>query len=229
MSDKTYLDWPFLEDHHRKLAVELDIWSAEHVAKNHGPDADAECRMFASLLGNAGGYRTPWGEPMEGRRIPSIRARSAFCGRRCWRAARDLPISLLPCKALVPEPSRRAGSEEQKRDYLPRVAAGTAIAAFALSEPGSGSDVAAMSCSASEVDDAYILDGEKTDSNGGIADFYVVFARTGEAPGARGITAFVIHADTPGLEIAERIPVIAPHPCRPGSYSRTAVSPKAGC
>ncbi len=105
------------------------------------------------------------------------------------------------------------GTHEQKTRYLPRVANGTAIAAFALSEPEAGSDVAAMSLAAREDGDAYILDGDKTwISNGGIADFYVVFARTGEAPGARGISAFIVDADTPGLEIAERIDVIAPHP-----------------
>ena len=106
-----------------------------------------------------------------------------------------------------------AGSDAQKERYLPRVAAGEAIAAFALSEPDAGSDVAALALTARADGDSFILDGEKTwISNGGIADFYVVFARTGEAPGARGISAFIVDADTPGLEIAERIDVIAPHP-----------------
>src|SRR3546814_4489195 len=106
-----------------------------------------------------------------------------------------------------------AGSDEIREWYLPKVADGSAIAAFALSEPDAGSDVAAMSCSAAADGDDYILDGEKTwISNGGIADFYCVFARTGEAPGARGISAFVIDAGTPGFTISERIDVIAPHP-----------------
>jgi acyl-CoA dehydrogenase len=105
------------------------------------------------------------------------------------------------------------GSTAQKKRYLPRVAAGEAIAAFALSEPGSGSDVAAMQCTARLDGDAYVLEGEKTwISNGGIADFYVVVARTGEGQGARGLSAFIVNAATPGLEIAERIAVIAPHP-----------------
>jgi acyl-CoA dehydrogenase len=100
-----------------------------------------------------------------------------------------------------------------KAQWLPRVASGAAIAAFALSEPDAGSDVAALQCAARDDGDAYVLDGEKTwISNGGIADFYCVFARTGEAPGTRGLSAFVVPADTPGLEIAERIEVIAPHP-----------------
>jgi alkylation response protein AidB-like acyl-CoA dehydrogenase len=105
------------------------------------------------------------------------------------------------------------GTAEQRQRYLPRVAAGQAIAAFALSEPQAGSDVAAMACSARIDGDHAVIDGEKTwISNGGIADFYVVFARSGEAPGARGISAFIVDADTPGLTIAERIAVIAPHP-----------------
>ncbi|MBC8021628.1 MAG: acyl-CoA dehydrogenase family protein, partial [Burkholderiales bacterium] len=105
------------------------------------------------------------------------------------------------------------GTPQQKERYLARVAKGEAIAAFALSEPDAGSDVAAMQCSAHIEGDHAVLNGEKTwISNGGIADFYVVFARTGEAPGARGISAFLVDAGTPGFEIAERIEVIAPHP-----------------
>jgi acyl-CoA dehydrogenase len=105
------------------------------------------------------------------------------------------------------------GSEEQKRCYLPRVAAGSAVAAFAISEPNAGSDVAALCCAARREGDVYVINGEKTwISNGGIADFYVLFARTGEGPGAKGITSFVVDADTPGLEIAERFKVMAPHP-----------------
>ncbi len=106
-----------------------------------------------------------------------------------------------------------AGTPAQKQRWLPRVARGEAIAAFALSEPDAGSDVAAMQCAARIDGDHAVIDGEKTwITNGGIADFYVVFVRTGEAPGARGISAFVVEASTPGLEIAERIDVIAPHP-----------------
>jgi alkylation response protein AidB-like acyl-CoA dehydrogenase len=106
------------------------------------------------------------------------------------------------------------GTPAQQEAWLPRVANGDAIAAFALSEPQAGSDVAAMECAARLDGDYYVLDGEKTwISNGGIADFYVVFARTGEAGrGSKGISAFIVEAGTPGLEIAERIEVIAPHP-----------------
>jgi alkylation response protein AidB-like acyl-CoA dehydrogenase len=106
-----------------------------------------------------------------------------------------------------------AGTEAQKNTYLPRVAAGEAIAAFALSEPDAGSDVAAMQCSARLEGDFAVLNGSKTwISNGGIADFYVVFARSGEAEGARGISAFIVDATTPGFSVSERINLMAPHP-----------------
>jgi acyl-CoA dehydrogenase len=116
------------------------------------------------------------------------------------------------------------GTPEQQAAYLPRVAKGEALAAFALSEPDAGSDVAAMQCSALATADGYRLNGLKTwISNGGIADFYVVFARTGEAPGARGISAFIVDADSPGLEIAERIDVVAPHPLATLNFNNVLV------
>ncbi len=106
-----------------------------------------------------------------------------------------------------------SGSQALKEKVLPKVARGEWISAFALSEPDAGSDVAAMACAARRERDDFVLNGEKTwISNGGIADVYTVFARTGEAPGTRGISAFVVFADTPGFTIAERIETIAPHP-----------------
>jgi alkylation response protein AidB-like acyl-CoA dehydrogenase len=106
-----------------------------------------------------------------------------------------------------------SGSDEMKRQILPKVARGELISAFALSEPEAGSDVGAMTCMAKRDGETFILDGEKIwISNGGIADVYTVFARTGEAPGTRGISAFVVFADTPGFSVAERIETIAPHP-----------------
>jgi acyl-CoA dehydrogenase len=117
------------------------------------------------------------------------------------------------------------GSPDQKLRYLPGVAAGSSVAAFAISEPDAGSDVAALQCEARKDGDAYSINGEKTwISNGGIADFYVVFARTGEAAGARGITAFVVDANTLGLEIAERINVMAPHPLARLAFKNCRVS-----
>lgn len=105
------------------------------------------------------------------------------------------------------------GSRELRQAYLPEVSAGRKIAAFALSESAAGSDVAALATTAERDGNHYVLNGAKTwISNAGIADFYVVFARTGEAPGAKGLSAFLVDADTPGLTVSERIAVIAPHP-----------------
>lgn len=123
------------------------------------------------------------------------------------------------------------GTDQQKLRYLPRVAEGSAIAAFAISEPDFGSDVAGLKCRAARDGDAYLIDGAKTwISNGGIADFYIVFARTGEATGAKGITAFIVDAGTNGLTVAERIEVMAPHPLARLDFKqcRTPVSQRLG-
>ncbi len=105
------------------------------------------------------------------------------------------------------------GSKNQRAGYLPSVADGSSIAAFALSEEEAGSDVAAMATAAARDDEGFVINGEKTwISNGGIADFYCVFARTGEAPGARGLSAFIVDASNPGMSITERLDTIAPHP-----------------
>ena len=119
----------------------------------------------------------------------------------------------LALQGLGAHPLYAHGTPAQRARWLHRVTDGTAIAAFALSEPASGSDVANISTTARRDGNDYVLDGEKTwISNGGIADLYIVFARTGEAPGARGLSAFIVSGDNPGLHIAERLHVIAPHP-----------------
>lgn len=207
------LDWPFFDAWHRTLAADLDAWAQTHVQGEHGSDTDGQCRALVRALG-AGGWLghavggTPYGgvrDVIDTRAICLIRETLA---RHSGLADFSFAMQGLGSGAIS-----LAGTPEQKQRYLPRVARGEAIAAFALSEPDAGSDVAALACAARSDGDAYVLDGEKTwISNGGIADFYVVFARTGEAPGARGISAFIVEAGTPGLEIAERIDVIAPHP-----------------
>ena len=213
MSDTTYLDWPFFEDRHRTLARELDAWATANIPHNHGPDVDAECRALVKQLGAAGWLRhavggTAWGGAAEAIDTRSICLLRETLGRHSGLADFAFAMQGLGSGAIS-----LAGTDEQKRRYLPRVARGEAIAAFALSEPDAGSDVAAMQCAARIDGDHAVLDGQKTwISNGGIADFYVVFARSGEAPGARGISAFIVDAGTPGFEIAERIDVIAPHP-----------------
>jgi len=214
MSDTRYLDWPFFDERHRDLARELDAWAARHITDAHGRDVDDACRALVCSLGAAGWLRhavaAGAGDAIDTRAICLIRETLA---RHAGLADFAFAMQGLGSGAIS-----LAGSDAQRARYLGRVAAGDAIAAFALSEPEAGSDVAAMACTARQQEGQgeggdYLLDGEKTwISNGGIADFYVVFARTGEAPGARGISAFIVDAGTPGFEIAERIEVIAPHP-----------------
>jgi len=212
MSDKSYLDWPFFDDSHRRLQEALERWTSSNTIEHHG-DTDAACRDLVARLGQAGWLRYAVGGRDCGGRHDNIDTR-AICLLRETLARHDgLADFAFAMQGLGSGALTLHGSPEQKQRYLTKVAAGEAIAAFALSEPGSGSDVAAMECTAHADGDAYVLDGEKTwISNGGIADFYVVFARTGEAPGSRGLSAFVVDADTPGFEVAERIEVIAPHP-----------------
>ena len=211
MSDTQYLDWPFLEVHHKQLAIDLDAWATRHVPHDHGADIDTECRSLVRSLGQGGWLRHAVGGKHGA--AAAIDTRAICLVRETLARHSGLADFAFAMQGLGSGAISLQGTSEQKERYLPRVAAGEAIAAFALSEPGAGSDVAAMQCNAHVEGTHAVLNGEKTwISNGGIADFYVVFARTGEAPGARGISAFIVDADTPGLEIAERIDVIAPHP-----------------
>ena len=208
-----YLDWPFFDAPHRKLAADLDAWAQTHVHGEHGTDTDAECRALVRALGAGGWLGHAVGGTRYGGTRDVIDTRAICLIRETLARHSGLADFSFAMQGLGSGAISLAGTPEQKQRYLPRVARGEAIAAFALSEPDAGSDVAAMACAARADGDAYVLDGEKTwISNGGIADFYVVFARTGEAPGARGISAFIVEAGTPGFEIAERIDVIAPHP-----------------
>ncbi|MEC4719762.1 acyl-CoA dehydrogenase family protein [Noviherbaspirillum sp. CPCC 100848] len=213
MSDKSYLNWPFLDGRHRELEASLDSWASEHVAQQHEADVDAACRALVRSLGAGGWLRHAVGGTAFGGAGEAIDTRAICLIRETLARHSGLADFAFAMQGLGSGAITLHGSDAQKRRYLPRVAAGEAIAAFALSEPDAGSDVASMQCAAEQEGDGYVLRGEKTwISNGGIADFYVVFARTGEAPGARGISAFIVDADAPGLEIAERIDVIAPHP-----------------
>jgi alkylation response protein AidB-like acyl-CoA dehydrogenase len=208
MTDKAYLAWPFFDSRHADLEVALDRWAFDHVRGVHGHDVDADCRRLVRLLGEGGWLRHAIAGESE-----SIDTRAICLIRETLARHNGLADFAFAMQGLGSGAISLFGSEGQRERYLPRVARGEAIAAFALSEPGAGSDVAAMQCAARLDGDAYVLDGEKTwISNGGIADFYVVFARTGEAPGARGISAFIVDAGTKGFDIAERIEVIAPHP-----------------
>lgn len=210
---RDHLAWPFFDDQHRAFAATLDSFIASgglgHVDHN---DADAACKALVGRLGAAGVLRhcvpKAYGGVSE-----AIDSRALCIARETLGYADGLADFAFAMQGLGTGAISLSGSEAIKQRVLPGVAAGKLISAFALSEPGAGSDVAAMSCAARRDGDSYIIDGEKTwISNGGIADVYTLFARTGEAPGTRGISAFVVFADTPGFSIAERIDTIAPHP-----------------
>jgi len=225
MSDKTYLDWPFFDAPQRALAADLDAWAAATVPElDHGAGVDALCRDLVARLGR-GGWLRHCVPAAHGGAAERIDSRSLCLARETLARHEGLADFAFAMQGLGSGAISIAGSEEIKRRYLPRVARGEAIAAFALSEPDAGSDVGAMTTSARLEGGHYVLDGEKTwISNGGIADFYCVFARTGEAAGARGISAFVVDADTPGLEVTARIELIAPHPLASLRFSGCRVS-----
>tara|TARA_R110002096_G_scaffold82005_4_gene190794 strand:+ start:1284 stop:2456 length:1173 start_codon:yes stop_codon:yes gene_type:complete len=215
MADRSYLDWPFLGDAHRELATLAGGW-AERRFGPHGfathDDVDGDCRAILKALGESGltRYCVPaaYGGATESLDVRSLCLMREHLAYRCGLADFVFAMQGLGSGAIS-----LFGSEAQKRSWLPGVAAGELCAAFALTEPEAGSDVAAIATTATPDGDGWRLRGEKTFiSNGGIADFYVVFARTGEAAGARGLSAFILDANTPGLKVAERIETIAPHP-----------------
>lgn len=212
MADRSFLDWPFFDDEHRALAQDLEEWCRAELAHAHGDDVDAECRALVRKLGTGGWLR--WCVPAAyGGVHEALDVRSLALIRETLARHSGLADFAFAMQGLGSGTITLFGTEEQKRAYLPAVAKGEKIAAFALTEPASGSDVAAMETRAEAMDDGWIVDGAKTYiSNGGIADYYVLFARTGEAPGAKGISAFLVDAGTEGLDDGERIRVIAPHP-----------------
>jgi acyl-CoA dehydrogenase len=217
MTDTSFLHWPFFDDHHRTLARDLDAWChAERLSECHGDDdVDDQCRRLVRLLGQGGWLRycvpAPWGI------FDTLDVRALSVIRETLARHNGLADFAFAMQGLGSGTISLFGSDAQKHQYLPAIANGTRIAAFALTELDSGSDAAALKTSARAHGDGWIVDGAKTYiSNGGIADHYILFARTGTAAGtatgAKGISAFVVDADTPGLIIAERIRVIAPHP-----------------
>jgi acyl-CoA dehydrogenase len=210
MADRSFLQWPFFEDRHRLYAERLDAWVSGEIDADHDhteAEIDAACRDILTRLADGGWLRRA--VPVDG----PLDVRTLCLTRETLARRSGLADFVFAMQGLGSGPISLFGTEAQKAAYLPPVAAGEKVAAFALSEPEAGSDVAAMATTARDEGDAWVLDGAKTwISNGGIADFYVVFARTGEAPGAKGLSAFVVDADTPGLSVVERIPLIAPHP-----------------
>jgi acyl-CoA dehydrogenase len=218
MNSASHLVWPFFDEAHRVFKTQLQEWTTKQFADQHGHDEsrdaiDRECVSLVKALGQGGWLKPAIAGKAHGGASEVIDTRTICLLREELAWHHGLADFAFAMQGLGSGAISLKGTPEQQAAYLPRVAKGDALAAFALSEPDAGSDVAAMQCSALATADGYRLNGLKTwISNGGIADFYVVFARTGEAPGARGISAFIVDADSPGLEIAERIDVMAPHP-----------------
>lgn len=214
MADQTYLSWPFFEQRHRSYAADLEAWCRTHADALHaeGTDVDADCRHLVRLLGQADFLRATVPSDHGGLDSP-VDVRTLCLSRQILAYHSGLADFVFAMQGLGTGAISLFGSEAIKQAYLPRVAAGEMIAGFALSEKEAGSDVAAMTTSARRVEGGWIIDGEKTwISNGTIADLLTVFARSGEAPGARGISAFAFPTATKGFSITERIDVIAPHP-----------------
>ena len=235
MRARAFIDWPFFESHHRDLAQRLDRWAAELLHPAHAAPpppssrdrVDSRCRELVRALGAAGWTR--YAVPLQSGASFDVRALALIRETLAWHdGLADFAFAM---QGLGSGAISLEGTRELQDRYLPRVAAGEAIAAFALSEADAGSDAAAIKCSAVREGELYVLDGEKTwISNGGIADFYCVFARTSPAErrpdgsiAAKGISAFVVDADAPGLAIKERIDVMAPHPLATLTFSACRV------
>ncbi|MDX8493526.1 acyl-CoA dehydrogenase family protein [Mesorhizobium sp. VK22B] len=223
MPDRSFLSWPFFEDRHRQLAEQLDAWCAKNLPVDHH-DVDGACRELVAKLGRDGWLQPTALDPDE----PGPLDVRTLCITRETLARHDgLADFAFAMQGLGTGALTLFGTPDQQR-WLAKTRAGQAISAFALSEPRSGSDVANMEMSVVRDGDDYVLSGEKTwISNGGIADLYVVFGRTGEAPGAKGISAFIVPADAKGLGVAERLEVIAPHPLARLSFDNVRVPASA--
>jgi acyl-CoA dehydrogenase len=205
MPDRSFLSWPFFEPKHRELADRLEGWCKTSLPETTG-DLDEDCRSLVAALGSAGFLKLA---VADGDRRPDVR--SLAIAREILAYHSPLADFAFAMQGLGSGAISLFGTVEQKRAWLPKVASGEAVAAFAMTEPECGSDAANIQTSAMRDGNEWVLVGEKTlISNGGIADFYLSFARTGEGEGARGLSAFIVPADS--VKVAERIEVIAPHP-----------------
>ena len=214
MSDKDFLSWPFFDEEHRQLSRELEAWADSTLSAlplDHS-DVDAECRLLVRELGKAGFLCNAVPEAFGGN-TTTLDVRRLCITRETLGRYSGLADFAFAMQGLGSGSMSLFGSDGIREQYLPKVASGEYIAAFALSEPNAGSDVAAMTTTARREGDDYVINGCKTwISNGGIADFYTVFARTGDEGGSKGISCFIVDADTPGFSVTDRIDVIAPHP-----------------
>ncbi len=215
--DRSWLDWPFFDPPHRELAARLEAWCRTHLPVEHG-DVDQACRALAARLGRDGWLAHTGADTNE-----TLDVRTLCIIRETLAQHDGLADFAFAMQGLGTGAISLYGTPVQ-RAWLQRTRAGTALAAFALTEPRSGSDVANIETTAVRDGDGYLLNGEKTwISNGGIADLYTVFARTGEAPGARGLSAFIVPGDAAGLDVAERLDVMAPHPLARLRFNDVAV------
>ncbi|NUQ18598.1 MAG: acyl-CoA dehydrogenase family protein, partial [Sphingomonas sp.] len=207
MPDNAHLSWPFFEPRHRELAEQLERWCEEHL-DGVGDELDVYCVELVRALGSAGFLKLC---VADGDTRPDVRSLAIARETLAWHSA--LADFAFAMQGLGSGAVSLFGTVEQKREWLPRVASGEAIAAFAMTEPECGSDAANIQTSAMRDGNEWVIVGEKTYiSNGGIADFYLTFARTGEGEGSRGLSTFIVPADAEGLSVEERIDVVAPHP-----------------
>ena len=220
-----WLDWPFFEPRHRQLEARLEQWCADNIGDGHADDVDAACRALVEDLGRAGFLKLC---VADGDTAPDVR--SLAIARSTLARASGLADFAFAMQGLGSGAISLFGSDGQKEEWLPKVASGEAIAAYALTEPETGSDAANIAMRAERDGDGWVLTGEKSYiSNGTIADVLTVFARTGSAEdGARGVSAFIVRGDDPGLSVAERIEVIAPHPLARLKFERVRADPLGG-
>ena len=209
MTDTSFLEWPFLGKSHKDLYFKLEDWAQNNLKDLNHNNVDNTCKLLVSKLGSAG-FLNYSGISEEN---PKVDVRSLCLIRETLAKHDGLADFSFAMQGLGSMPISLHGNPEQQKFWLPKIQSGHAISAFALSEPRSGSDVANLELMAKRQRNGYLLNGEKTwISNGGIADVYTVFARTGEGPGAKGLSAFIVPANTPGLLITERIEAVSPHP-----------------
>jgi alkylation response protein AidB-like acyl-CoA dehydrogenase len=224
VSDSSFLSWPFFAESHRVLARRLDAWAAASLGGVGHDDVDAACRTFVARFAREGWLAHVVPAPYGGA-APAVDVRTLCLAREILARHDPLADFAFAMQGLGAGPIALFGSDAQKARYLPRVATGTAIAAFALSEEHAGSDISAMKTTARRDGDGWRLDGEKTwISNGGIADFYVVFARVEEGGESGTFAAFVVDAETAGLTVRARLESIAPHPLGRIALDRCRVS-----
>ena len=218
MADRSFLAWPFFDESHRAFAAAIDEWATAALPAlcpddaAHGPAMDDTARRLVRELGKAG-FLAACVPAAYGGRAKDFDVRALCLGRETLARHAGLADFSFAMQGLGSAAITLFGNDRQKSHYLPLVGRGEAIAAFAISEVDAGSDVGAMTTRAVADGDHYVIDGAKTwISNAGLADFYTVFARLGDAPGAKGLAAFIVDAATPGLSVSGRIDVIAPHP-----------------